>query len=747
MPWKVFKRDEKWCVFKLGDDGEPEGEAVACHESEEQAQAQLGALYAAEPEGVARPEKGTVVSALAVKAVDGQERIIEGYAATWDVDDEGEVFDREAFKSGLARYLQRPVLLFQHGRNPNIGRSPIGKVLEARLDDVGLWVRAQVFKANQAADAVWNLIQQGIQHFSVGALEKAVRKLGQRIVEWPLVEISIEPMAANPYAKFRIAKELVADYAKAIGFDPIEFDAGQEAGDAQRKEPKGAEEATGIIDKGVQNQSQTTEGVPMEVEVKETAGLQELVAKAVGEALAAEKEKARQAEEAARQQQVEIDGIVAKRVEEELARKTVTRKIIFPTMVEGKAVQGVAGPFDAVDTFELALGYLVMKAAGQEVSPEYWRGLTGKAFSDLGSGKLLTKSIQGCMFHPGKDLELAGLLTKANELMGSDVQYYGDEWVPVYYSRELFPLIRNEARVLNLFRQVEVPGESLIFPLQTGAATWYKTAQADDAADLSWSDAYVTGRVARVATSNMTLTPVKLTALTAWGGELDEQSLVPMLPFLRQEFVTSGREVMDELIISGHTEAGATNISDYGNGSIAATWRLLVFNGLRYQALVADATNKRDAGTLTSDDFLATKKLMGTNGAYALDPAKLVWIIDPGIYWKLQSLGEALTLEKFGPGFTFGSGVIERVFGSPVVVSDQYKATNSSGYIHTSTGNTLGSFMCVRPDQGIVGFGRRLKIETERRAASDAYFIVAHLMLDFDVATDECVGLSYNVTV
>lgn len=47
MPWKVFPKDDKYCVHKLTDDG-GKGEEVACHDSEEQATAQLRALYAEE---------------------------------------------------------------------------------------------------------------------------------------------------------------------------------------------------------------------------------------------------------------------------------------------------------------------------------------------------------------------------------------------------------------------------------------------------------------------------------------------------------------------------------------------------------------------------------------------------------------------------------------------------------------------------------------------------------------------------
>ncbi len=50
MPYIVRKNGEKWCVYREGENGESTGDTFGCHDSEEQAEAQLRALYASEPE-------------------------------------------------------------------------------------------------------------------------------------------------------------------------------------------------------------------------------------------------------------------------------------------------------------------------------------------------------------------------------------------------------------------------------------------------------------------------------------------------------------------------------------------------------------------------------------------------------------------------------------------------------------------------------------------------------------------------
>ena len=50
-PWNVFEEGGKWVVYKIDDEGDPIGEPVGTHDSEESARAQVAALYANETAG------------------------------------------------------------------------------------------------------------------------------------------------------------------------------------------------------------------------------------------------------------------------------------------------------------------------------------------------------------------------------------------------------------------------------------------------------------------------------------------------------------------------------------------------------------------------------------------------------------------------------------------------------------------------------------------------------------------------
>lgn len=53
MPYRVFEQDEQYCVYKIDEDGEPIDDTLGCHDTRDEAEAQVRALYANEPEAKA----------------------------------------------------------------------------------------------------------------------------------------------------------------------------------------------------------------------------------------------------------------------------------------------------------------------------------------------------------------------------------------------------------------------------------------------------------------------------------------------------------------------------------------------------------------------------------------------------------------------------------------------------------------------------------------------------------------------
>jgi hypothetical protein len=362
-----------------------------------------------------------------------------------------------------------------------------------------------------------------------------------------------------------------------------------------------------------------------------------------------------------------------------------------------------------------------------------------------------------------RDLKAAGLdpadvtnAMKANELDYSTQAGFGDEWVGVEYSRRLWARIRAGSDIVAKLPSIEVPqgSESIVIPLEAADPTWYKVGQttATNATTLR-PDATVP--TSKLATDAKTLTVAKMAARVIFSGELEEDSLIPWVAQLRQQLETSGAENLEHVVIDGDTDAAATtNINDIG-GTPAATDIFLLLNGFRKSALVTTTANSRSAGgSLVDSDFLATIKLMGAAGLNAIDMAKVGFILDLNVGWKVLELASVKTKDVFS-GATLENGVLRSIWGYPVYVSafmhfqSAVRKANTSGKVDRTTvnNNTTGSILAVRWDQWLLGWKRRMTLKVQEFPDADASQIVAIARVGLAQRDTEASAITYNVGV
>ena len=155
--------------------------------------AKLKKLYASE--GMDTPSKSIV----GVKAVDEETLTLAGYGVIWGGKDlEGEYFTPQT-DFWFDRISERPMTLYQHGQDKGPKKSVIGRVANKVADDMGLWIEAQIDRANQYAEAIEELTEKGILGWSSGAVGHLVdRDKDGRILSWPVVEFSLTPTPAEP---------------------------------------------------------------------------------------------------------------------------------------------------------------------------------------------------------------------------------------------------------------------------------------------------------------------------------------------------------------------------------------------------------------------------------------------------------------------------------------------------------------------------------------------------------------------
>jgi HK97 family phage major capsid protein len=336
-------------------------------------------------------------------------------------------------------------------------------------------------------------------------------------------------------------------------------------------------------------------------------------------------------------------------------------------------------------------------------------------------------------------------IAKANELVYSTQSSAGDEWVPTLMNAQLWRTVRLNAAVLGLFEQFDMPSQPFDMPTESTDPTIYKVAEATAQSQMTASaPSFVDSKP---GTAKVTFSAGKMGALSYWSDEMEEDSIIAFEPQIRDQYGLAIAHGIDDILINGDETTGTPNINSEGS-AIATDSLYLILDGLRHQPMVTTTADKRDAGALTIDDFGATAALLGVAGKWGLNPADLVWLMDGGVWHKARLLGEVLTQDKFGPMATVFNGQLGSLFGSPIVVSEDYPLTDATGNVDGTAGdNVLGSFMCINKRFVKVGWRRRPRIRVERLPFSDAAYIVGSARFDIGFKEAGGVALSFNVTV
>lgn len=100
------------------------------------------------------------------------------------------------------RLTECPMVLYQHGGDGMMKRTVVGQVVAKRVDNVGLWIEAQITTSKKYVDAIRALVEKGVLGWSSGAVGYLVDrvKTGDRqwLKSWPIAEFSLTPTPAEP---------------------------------------------------------------------------------------------------------------------------------------------------------------------------------------------------------------------------------------------------------------------------------------------------------------------------------------------------------------------------------------------------------------------------------------------------------------------------------------------------------------------------------------------------------------------
>jgi HK97 family phage prohead protease len=594
---------------------------------------------------------------------------IKGSASTNAVDRAGDIIERDAWtKGGLENFKTNPIILFNHNYD-----KPIGRATNLKVTDNGLEISAKISKA---AGDVTQLIKDGVLGaFSVGFKVKDADYMtetdGYKIKDAELFEVSVVSLPCNQGATFGLSKSFgsMEDYNKhKQTFYTANLN---DSADAVEVEQPSTAKAT-ITETNMSKENNSPESTPeFDLNSFATEAAEKAVAQYAMKQAELKAAELKLADEAA--EKASTDAEVQKASEE---AKQEEHKTIVQAGLTGaeRLMSDVEKRIDARST-NLEDVVKGLEAQLAEKSEEIMSIRDSKRnFSDRQSTGDWKKAFESDII----DAKFAGLATgkgwnndyaknvmeKVNVMSGVEVSSADLEQV---VSNQIERDIQNELVLAPLFREIPMTSANMIIPIlpDSGYAEFTANQVASGSAPKGnldpRGDAYDPANGAGVDLTERVLSTKKLISQSYLGNETEEDAILPILPLIRESMVRSHARAIENAMLAGDDADGA-----FGTGGAS-------FEGLLHLARNdSDFTQSATAfatDTVTAADLLTMRKNMGK---YGVNPNDVVYLVSQTTYYQLLEDAEFQDANLVGDIATKLSGEIGQVFGSRVLLCDEF---------------------------------------------------------------------------
>lgn len=307
---------------------------------------------------------------------------------------------------------------------------------------------------------------------------------------------------------------------------------------------------------------------------------------------------------------------------------------------------------------------------------------------------------------------------------------YGSQLIGAQYVGELWEAARKESRIFNLLSSFEMTDPTAYLPVEADMPEMLFVGENTGATD---SD-YTTDKS---GSNRVTVSAKKFIVHQMWSGEMEEDSIIPYIPFLRRQATLSLAHYSDSAVLNGDTTNAGTGNINLDDADPADTKHYLAFDGLRHAPIVDNTGNKTDhsGAAITYDALIGLRKLMVDttylmDWGHPVDPMDLVYVSDTDTGDKIALLDEVITVDKMGSQATVIQGQQAKIGQHPLVTSIMMSKTEADGKVSTTAGNnTLGGVLAFNRRGFTVGWRRRVKIETERLPGRDQTRLIYSLRM------------------
>lgn len=604
---------------------------------------------------------------------------ISGYASTADVDRQGDVVPPSVWAKGMQNYLKNPIILAYHDHS-----EPIGRMVEHKVDEKGLWIKAKI---SSAAKSVFNLIKDEVlTAFSIGfrivdAEYNAAQELFV-IKELELHEISVVSVPANQNTLFSLSKAF--DDAEEFKSFKLQFAPKSESA----KGLESSTEANGDITKEWKMDPKELEKLLADTATKAA----EQTAKAIAESQAK---------------------AVAEKAQKEAQQAEFDAKVKAAVAAATNVTTGETGAERLLAEVEKRL------AVQEESSKSALAGLEAALKEKASEIEAITKSrmqfgdtqVGGAMSAQDKEkavilAKMAGKSLEGTKFGRQMVEKYGAHVPSATWELEVSLNLEAEVRrrlvVAPLFRNIQMQTNVMTIPVnpEAGAATWVQNSNFGTAPATLGAAGASAGNTATHAIKEITLNAYKVATNEYTAYEEEEDALIALMPIIRDGMIRRVARAVDKAFLLG-AGSGADPV-----GGLAT--------------LATNSTGNLTTSTPSASYVATVSALRGLRkglGVWGLDPQDVVFIVNTDTYYNLLEDTTFQTMNQVGTQATLLTGQIGQIGGSPVLVSGEF-ASAASGVV---------GMIAVAPSNFIVGNQRGLRIDTQELVETQRRVMVASL--------------------
>lgn len=308
---------------------------------------------------------------------------------------------------------------------------------------------------------------------------------------------------------------------------------------------------------------------------------------------------------------------------------------------------------------------------------------------------------------------------------------YGQQLVPVQYVSELWDAARERSKIFSQIRQFEMTAPTAYLPVAADLP------EPDLVGENTTANSFRT-ETARAGSNNVSVTAKTMLFNQVFTEELEEDSLIPFVPFLREMLANAVAFYSDAVILNGDTTDAATGNINSDDADPADTKYFLAFDGLRHVGLVDNTGNAIDCGGAISLAKLAAMKGLMVDKTYLIDwghPADandLIYVCDPGTADAIGLLDQAVTVDKFGPQAGVKVGQVANILGNPVIATMAMGLTETDGKISaTPANNTKGQVVLFNRQAFAVGIRKEISFDLVRDPRMGQIALVSRFRLGF----------------